>query len=372
MSFKIMPKSVMPDWVAQLSARYRVVGPTEKQGQYVFDEIKSIDDLCLESPPSVLPPKKYLLPPRETLLKYRLDGSRIEAKVESEPTVILGMHACDIHAVKLLDHMFSQGYNDQHYQAHRDQTYLVSIECLSPCTEHSFCRDMGTASTADGFDLHMLDLGEVYAIDGTSRKGKRLLEESTYIFDSMPSDVENLNQKLGEKWQKFNYKLDFDIVEMSDLLEDQYESDLWDELGERCLACGMCTQVCPTCFCFDVTDEADLLLKEGKRTRRWDSCQVNSFSEVAGGHDFRAKLATRQRHRFMRKGKYQLDALGMVGCVGCGRCATSCLVHITPISVFNELHRRQQNPKGFHHPEEKLNYEKPLGSVEKEVNHALD
>ena len=80
MSFKIMPKNVLPDWVAQLDNQFRIVGPTKKHGQYVFDEIKEIDELCLNSPPSVLPPKKYLMPPRENLLQYRLDGSRIEAK----------------------------------------------------------------------------------------------------------------------------------------------------------------------------------------------------------------------------------------------------------------------------------------------------
>lgn len=342
MSLKIMPKNVLPDWVAHLDTQFRIVGPVKKLGKFIFDEINSIDDLQLESPPSALPAKKYLMPPRETLLRYRLDGSRIEATIESEPTVIFGLHTCDIHAISLLDHMFGTGFTEQNYQAHRENTYLVSIECLKPCTSHSFCRDMGTASAADGYDLHMLDLGDVYIIDVNTRKGVELLKDCRNIFDALPPDVERLNQALQGKWQQFEYRLDFDIVEMSDLLADMYESDVWAELGERCLACGMCTQVCPTCYCFDVSDEADLLLQEGTRTRSWDSCQVNTFSEVAGGHDFREKLAVRQRHRFMRKGKYQLDACGLVGCVGCGRCAESCLVHITPIEVFNELHRRHQ------------------------------
>ncbi len=131
-------------------------------------------------------------------------------------------------------------------------------------------------------------------------------------------------------------------MEMSDLLEECYDSEPWDELGERCLVCGMCTQVCPTCNCFDVTDEADLNLKRGHRLRRWDSCQIHQFASVAGGHDFRAKLSAHQRHRFKRKGKYQWDGYGIVGCVGCGRCATSCLVDITPIGVFDELFRRDR------------------------------
>ena len=201
---------------------------------------------------------------------------------------------------------------------------------------------MGTASSADGFDIHILELEDVYALNVNTRKGIKLLDGFHHAFDAMPSDMERINQRFSEKWSEFEYRLDFDVVEMSDLLEECYDSALWDELGERCLACGMCTQVCPTCYCFDVTDEADLVLEHGHRLRRWDSCQIHQFATVAGGHDFRAKLSARQRHRFMRKGKYQWDGYGIVGCVGCGRCATSCLVDITPIGVFNELFRRER------------------------------
>ena len=151
-----------------------------------------------------------------------------------------------------------------------------------------------------------------------------------------------LNQVLTEKWPRFPYRLEFDVTELPDILNLSQKSSYWKELGERCLACGMCTQVCPTCYCFNVSDEADLTLKSGKRIRSWDSCQVEEFALVAGGHNFRKARALRQRHRFLRKGKYQYEAFGMIGCVGCGRCAQACLVHITPVETFNELYRRRQ------------------------------
>jgi Fe-S oxidoreductase len=90
-----------------------------------------------------------------------------------------------------------------------------------------------------------------------------------------------------------------------------------------------------------VSDEVDLQMEQGQRVRRWDSCQIHEFAMVAGGHNFRERLAARQRHRFMRKGKYQMDAYGMMGCVGCGRCASACLAGITPIKVLNELCARK-------------------------------
>lgn len=343
MNFKIMPKSAMGDWVETLREKYRVVAPKPLHGQYVFEEVESAAEMALDYTQTVLPPKKYFVPRQETLLEYKLDGSHFESVIEPTPTVIMGMHTCDLHAVELYDRIFYQTYPDQHFDAHRKNTLIVSIECLKPCTEHSFCRSMGTVSAADVFDLHLLDLGNEYAIEIGSDEGAALLEGCRGIFEATDDDVQRINDRLKNKWQNFPYRLDFDFTEMSALLHDEFNSDLWDELGEKCLACGMCTQVCPTCYCFDIHDEADLELGVGKRVRTWDSCQIDSFAEVAGGHNFRKTRAWRQRHRFMRKGKYQMDAYGLIGCVGCGRCATACLVHITPVGTFNELYKRHQD-----------------------------
>lgn len=340
MGFKIMPKQAFVKWVNWLNNDYRVVGPKARNGQFVFDEIHNPEELEMEYPTTVLPPKKYLLPPREVLFNFQNKGMQVEADIDAQPTVILGLHTCDAHAIKLLDHVHQNGYADQHYQAHRDSVYLVSIECLKPCMPHSFCKSMGTLTITEEFDVHLTDLGEAYAVDIGSDKGAALLEGFDGIWDATDDDYQWLNRVIAEKWPRFSYRLNFDISELPDVLNLSQKSPYWDELGDRCLACGMCTKVCPTCYCFDVTDEVDLTLENGQRIRTWDSCQVEEFASVAGGHNFRSKLALRQRHRFMRKGKYQYEAFGLVGCVGCGRCAMSCLVHITPVETFNELHRR--------------------------------
>jgi ferredoxin len=200
---------------------------------------------------------------------------------------------------------------------------------------------MGTTSPApDVFDLHLVDLGQDYCIEIGTAAGVKLTQFSGF-FAASNADLDRRNQILQQKWERFPYRLDCDVTDLPPLLGDAYESEYWQELGDQCLACGMCTQVCPTCYCFNIEDRVNLSLTEGQRFRSWDSCQVNEFAMVAGGHNFREKRAARQRHRFMRKGKYQYDANDMVGCVGCGRCATACLVHITPISTFNELWRRK-------------------------------
>ncbi len=340
MSFQVLPKAALPEWVERLRQGYRVVGPRPLHGQHIFGDIHSADDLDLAYPTTVIPPKKYLLPQREELLSFRDSGSHVTPQLEPVPTVVLGLHTCDLHAIHLLDRVFSQGFADQHYLARREKTLLVSIECLQPCMPHAFCKSMGTLSVTDGYDLHLTDLGDEYAVDIGTDRGAALLEGLKTARPGTPDDSRRLNRVMSEKWPRFPLRLDFDVSELPSLLSVSYDSGLWEELGQRCLGCGMCTNVCPTCYCFNVVDEVDFTLSAGRRLRHWDSCQLDQFATVAGGHNFRATLARRQRHRFFRKGKYQTDAFGLLGCVGCGRCAQACLVHITPVDTFNELRRR--------------------------------
>ena len=343
MTAKILPKHALHDWVETLREYYRVIGPKPAQSQYIFGDIHSVDDLDLSYPTTILPPKKVLLPPREDLFHFDAVGEVpiVEPTFDDEPTVILGIHACDMHSIALLDRVFEKGTTDQHYQTRRENTTLVSLECLTSCSEFSFCKSMGTLSIPEEFDLHMTDLGDEYLLEIGSSKGERLLRDFDGVREATDADFERLNKIMSEKWSHFTYRLDFDVTELPALLSLSYDSKVWEELGDRCLACGACNIVCPTCYCFDVRDEVEFSLHSGGRFRVWDSCQLDRFAVVAGGHNFRETRAARQRHRFFRKGKYLTDQYGVVGCVGCGRCAQACLVHISPVDTFNELHRRR-------------------------------
>lgn len=337
---KIIPKTSVSDWIQQLRRRYRVVGPQPKNGQFVFAEIETAVDMTLDYPTTCVPPKKYLFPQKENLLQYHLDGSHIQAVIETEPTVIFGIHTCDVQATRLFDQIFSQGFADQHYRTRRKDIFLVSIECMSPCSEHAYCRDMGTSHLPQAADLHLTDMGHVYALHINTDRGASLVA-GTLVKEFTPAWQSIYDTVIAQKQEAFPKRLNFEADQLNNLLHEGYNSKLWQAVGDDCLACGMCTQVCPTCVCFDVTDEADLMLKEGRRTRRWDSCQATTFALVAGGHNFRQARRARQRHRFMRKGKYMHDAYGQLGCVGCGRCGQACLVHITPINVLNALYQEQ-------------------------------
>ena len=342
MTLVILKKKDLNDFIDRLLPSYRIGGPVQKNGGFAFETISHPDELRLDYPTTILPPKKFFLPVKEKL--FEIEDARtgkMKPPEQDPPTVIFGVHACDLHAIQLLDHVFSNGHVDPNYVNRRRKTFIVSIECLAPCDGNSFCKSMGTLSVDEGYDLHFVDLGDAYAVDVATEAGNTLIKNA-HVTPATDADIERLNAVLSEKWPRFPYRLDFDVSDLPSLLNMSMKSPLWAELGERCLSCAACTNVCPTCFCFDVKDELDLNLTTGQRVRAWDSCQLDEFAAVAGGHNFRKSRALRQRHRFMRKGRYILEAHHFLGCVGCGRCARACLVDITPVGVFNELYRQRE------------------------------
>ncbi len=342
--FSVLPKAKLAAWVDALITQYRVFGPVKRDGAFAFSVLQRADQMDLGYGQTLLPPKKCIIPQRELLYSYHTSGFSVTPHVKPIPSVIFGVHTCDQHAFRLFDRIFAHGFSDQHYRAQRENTLVVGLECLAPCSEESFCRSMGTTSpAADSFDLHLVDLGEDLCVETGSSRGSQAIASFAGFFAASSADLERRNRVLADKWDRFPYRLDCDVTDLPTLLGAAHESPHWQALGERCLACGMCTQVCPTCYCFNIEDRVNLELTEGERYRSWDSCQINEFALVAGGHNFREKRAARQRHRFLRKGKYQYDANDMVGCVGCGRCASACLVHITPITTFNELWRNRES-----------------------------
>jgi ferredoxin len=339
MSLWLIDKRAVEPFVSNMMGDYRVVGPVSKGIKFAFGQIEDPADLRLDYDTSILPPKKQLQPQEERMMTFTQTGKpAVEMVLDTAPTVLLGVHTCDLHGIRVLDEAFSQGYPDAYYLERRAKTLLVGIECLEPCDEHSFCKSMGTLAASDGYDLHLTDLGDSYAVNVGTEAGASLLERYSGARQATEADMVQLNKVLGAKWPRFSYKLEFDVGELSALMAQSYDNPVWDKLAEICLACGQCTLVCPTCFCFNVYDEVELNLTDGERRRRWDSCQLDEFARVAGGENFREHQAARLRHRFMRKGRYLMEKYGELGCTGCGRCARSCLVDISPNDIFNELH----------------------------------
>ena len=339
MSLRILDKDAVAPLVEALMADYRVVGPQARGSKFVFDPVKDPADLRLDYDTTILPPKKVFQPQQERLATFTMgEDPEVESLIEVEPTVLLGMHTCDLRALNLLDKAFTEDYPDAHYLSRREQTLIVSMECLEPCDDESFCRSMGTLTADEGFDLHLIDLGQAFAVEIGSDEGAELLADYADVREATADEVQEKEERQASKIKHFADRLNFDADELPALLGDAYDHEHWEELEERCFACGSCTNVCPTCYCFNVVDEVNFALTEGERIRHWDSCQLAEFARVAGGENFREDRGARQRHRFLRKGKYLYERFGALGCVGCGRCIRTCPASISILKGFNTIH----------------------------------
>jgi len=334
----IITKEGLKSVVENLIKETELVGVKSRQGKYVYDKIANFEELCLDYDVTIAPPTKYLLPAKETLLKFKLgDESKIEPVVETIPRAIIGVHPYDIKAIELLDEVFIATNPDPNYIARRQNTTIIGVDCLNP-SDKSFAPSMGTHLTETGFDLLLTDIGTDYMVTVESEKGAELLAQYAQVREPTGDEIAKQKEVRDKALTKYKLSLDIPKERLPKLLQDSYDDPYWESRSETCLSCGSCVMVCPTCFCFDVKDEVSLNLTHGERLRQWDGCMLVDFAKVATGENFRHDKPSRFRHRIFRKGKYILEKYGKVGCVGCGRCATACLADIaSPLEAFNAI-----------------------------------
>jgi sulfhydrogenase subunit beta (sulfur reductase) len=190
---------------------------------------------------------------------------------------------------------------------------------------------------AGGFDLFLTDLGGRYMVEVASAWGESVVKAFGGFSPARAEDLKARQEYDAKKTAAYPKKLPYNTRYLPELLNASYDSLLWDAISRRCFSCGTCTNVCPTCYCFDVLDKLNLDATSGVRERKWDSCQLKSFAEVAGGENFREHRANRLRHRMFRKGKYVLERTGRLGCVGCGRCIKHCVAKISILEAFQQI-----------------------------------
>ncbi|MFW6145067.1 MAG: 4Fe-4S dicluster domain-containing protein [Candidatus Natronoplasma sp.] len=317
-----------------------IVGVQSKGSKFVFDKLDSSGELRLDYDVTILPPKKYFMPQRESLVKYKTDGDlKMEEVNEVVPRIIIGIHPYDLIAIEQMDKVFSDEYEDENYLEKRRQSILVGVN-IQNTNEWSFAGSMGTATTDENYDLMLTDIGDKYAVEIGSDKGSDILDKwDAELTEASEDEVKKVDQIKDEVENKYENQLDFSPELLPEILKENFDNmEFWEANSEDCYSCGTCNVVCPTCYCFDVQDIPELNLKEGERVRQWDGCMLEHFAEVAGGENFRENRAERYRHRYMRKGRFLYEKFGDIACVGCGRCSSQCVPDIAdPARIFNKL-----------------------------------
>ena len=344
---KIISKEDFQNFVKALieDESWNVIGVKSKGSKFAFGPLESSDELRLDYDVTLLPPKKYFFPQRETLFTYDLVGSFSAKNPEQiKPMIIIGIHPYDIVALLHMDEIFRETKSDPYYFKKREASVLIGVN-IQKMSKWNFSSVMGSASIDYGYDLMLTDLGNRYAINVGSQKGEEILSKyAKNVTPALARDFQIAGQKKREVMYMSQQKLDFPPELIPELLKDSYgKSGFWEKHSEKCLACGSCVLVCPTCYCFDVKDNPDLTLEHGERIRTWDGCLLEDFAKIASGENFRATRPTRYRHRYFKKGKYLFDRFGFISCVGCGRCSSNCLPDIAnPVNLFNDMYKESQ------------------------------
>ncbi len=340
---KIISKGDFKSFVNALimDSSLNVIGVKSKADKFAFGSLESADDLIMDYDVTLLPPKKYFFPQRETLVTYDVaKGFSAKDPVEKKPTVIIGVHPYDIVALLHMDEIFRETKSDPYYFEKRKSSIIIGVN-IQKMSKWCFAAHMGCATIDHGYDLMLTDLGNRYAISIGSQKGELLLDKyAKNVQNALARDIQLVGQKKREVIAMTQQKLDFSPELIPELLSKSYEkSAFWEKHSEKCLACGSCVLVCPTCYCFDVKDNPDLSLEQGERVRTWDGCLLEDFAKIASGENFRPTRPTRYRHRYFKKGKYLYDRFGFISCVGCGRCSSNCLPDIAnPVNLFNDMY----------------------------------
>ncbi len=318
---------------------YEVMAAFRGRGRDTFFEAVSDenrDQIAIHLPNPDYPPKRYVFPPIEPLLKIeRSDGDiQIKPIYDTRKRAIFGIRSCDLAGINHLDRFYlGREYPDIYYQQHRRNLFLVNVACTDPETdigENCFCMCTDTGPAArDHFDLQLFDLGssdqnhEFLAVAGTPA-GEALFVDPIFR-RCTPEHVVKRRAILEKVRQSFksNTSSWFSAAVRAVSL-GEVTDEMWEQIGNRCLECGGCTYVCPACTCFTVTDrpvEADGV----ERLRIWDSCALGGFTRMAGGFNPRRAIHDRRNRRFFRKlAHYFIQRELSMACVGCGRCATVC------------------------------------------------
>lgn len=328
---KIFNKKETQQLFEQLKKKYDLFGPKLFKGDGCFSDtdvvrygkIEAWEDIVWEKK-SDYSFKEVLFPVSETILYFTEDEMKT-ADAKERPNLIF-LRSCDLHALKRLDEIYlKNGAQDFYYKRMREHTVFACMGC-SHSFDSCFCVSMGT-NTSDNFDLYINPKNDGCVVSFEK-------DSIAELADGIGNDAEIPLSFVEEN--------DISLTIAEQLPEDISQDSMWEEYNGRCIGCGRCNFVCPTCTCFTMQD---VFYKDnpkaGERRRVWASCQVDGYTDIAGGLSFRKTYGERMRFKVLHKVSDYKKRFGYSMCVGCGRCEEVCPEYISYIACLQKLEEKE-------------------------------
>ena len=321
----IVKKEVFSRFLNKVMKNNDLVAPVEgskekKVKKSYFKKIDSPDEIYLEKK-TYYPVKGFFFDRNEIIFNFK--GNKIiEPEIRLRPMVFFGLRKCDLNSIWHQDIVFLDENADPFYKARRDSSLLIGLHC-NEGDDYCFCNSF---ELKNFFDIMFYDKGDFYGVELGSEKGEKFVSKFVEFFVRADNVITEEDRKTINKKSLKN----------SDI-KDFYNKDEWKQGADKCVSCGACNFLCPNCHCFDFEDSVDFSLKTGKRIRRPASCQLRSFTRVAGDHIFRISRLSRFKHRIYHQIQYFKDRHNVIFCTGCGRCIEGCPVRIDWVDIINKM-----------------------------------
>jgi ferredoxin len=318
---RILSRKAMGELIAKLAAAgHRVLAPVQDGERVEFQEVSGGDGLALDYVQTTTSAKAAVFPRYERMLRFQMHGKEVDVQElapAAPPTVLLGAHPCDAAGFETLRAVFTWDSADAYFEPKLAALTVVGVSCAHG-DDFCFCTSVGGGpAETRGCDILLTALDDArYLAEVLTDRGQALVDIAPQLFTASGSEARPAGAVIPPRFEAG------DLTAKLPSLFDQ--TNLWREESLRCLGCGSCAYVCPTCTCFDIQDERSRY--DAIRLRTWDACGFGHFTLHASGHNPRSKQSERWRQRVMHKFSYQPARLQVLGCVGCGRCSRSCPV----------------------------------------------
>jgi ferredoxin len=327
MASKKIDKKDIAKLLSQWSQQFAVFLPSIESGVATMAKWDGKDTSFLDwYRNTVIPPKASFFPAMEEMFGFQKDreGYHIELPPSNEhKQLIFGVRPCDARALAILDMTFKEAYEDPYYLPKRRSAVLVGLGCTNPY-DSCFCTSLGISpAQSTDVDLMLTDIGDEFLIEEVTDKGKELIAKATEVKKASKEEEAKAKEVKEAARQKVTRKIDTEGIG-DRLLACFDDQDYWEKIAAKCISCGICTLLCPTCYCFDINDE--LVRQQGARFRSWDSCAFPLYTKMPMENP-RLEKWHRVRQKVCHKFKFYPMNFGVIACTGCGRCIRLCPVN---------------------------------------------